>query len=86
MGFDKIESDTKWVYSLKSWNTNEWLDKSKTGSSNRKSGDINCAHASSRHTGGLMGIMTIGKGHMIGNLVGKNSSYKPTSPKSAKKS
>ncbi|KAF5755973.1 hypothetical protein HanXRQr2_Chr17g0809041 [Helianthus annuus] len=31
-----------------------------------------------------MSIVTIGKGHMIGNLVGKNSSYKPTSPKKCK--
>ncbi|MFS7946835.1 putative transposase, Ptta/En/Spm, plant [Helianthus anomalus] len=54
--FGKIESDTKWVYSLQSWNTKEWLDKSKTGSSNRKSGDINCGRASSRHTGGSMGF------------------------------
>ncbi|MFS7935090.1 hypothetical protein Hanom_Chr05g00399321 [Helianthus anomalus] len=51
MGFDKIESDIKWVYSLHSWYTKEWLVKSKTGSSNWKSGDMNCARASSRHTG-----------------------------------
>ncbi|MFS8033359.1 hypothetical protein Hanom_Chr17g01568661 [Helianthus anomalus] len=56
MGFEKIESDTNWVYSLKSSNTIEWLDKSKSGSSNRKSSDINYARASSRHTGGSIGF------------------------------
>ncbi|XP_021992924.1 uncharacterized protein LOC110889668 isoform X3 [Helianthus annuus] len=45
-----------WRDMCSSWNTKEWLDKSKTESSNRKSGDINCGRASSRHTGGSMGF------------------------------